>query len=222
MIKKAWIRIGVATLVLALAGALGWWLYKGNQKRVLQQDVLAQVQDATKRLREAIALIPAGPESRGPLEEHFAALKASVAKLQASDVALNPPLVFAADAYISDVHALARRQLATLAGREAVRADIGAINEHLRAAGTRSTEWIRQALPLKQRLEKSFFDFRLAAGGLEKSLRALRNSGKQMAAQVPAELVIVQQELFAAEKKLAELTAQVERQVEDAGRLAGR
>ena len=32
--------------------SLAAWLYKGNQRRVLQQDVLTLVQDATKRVRE--------------------------------------------------------------------------------------------------------------------------------------------------------------------------
>ena len=214
-----WIKTGAAALVLAIACALGWWAYQGKQKRVLQEDVLALVQNSTARLREAISLMPAGAEARAKLEAGFAAVKGSVEKLQASNVSLNPPLVYAADAYITDVQALLRRQLAMVAGREAVRADIDAINEHLRAAGKRSQEWFRQALPLRQRLDKSFFDYRLAAGGLDKSLRSLANSRKDLEAQVPAELLVGQKELFAARNKLLELTTQFEQQVEAAKRL---
>lgn len=222
MNSKSLIRIGVAALVLVLAGGLGWWAYKGNQKRALQQDVLATVQDSTARLREAIGLLPAGVEAKGKLEASFAAVRGGVEKLQASNVSLNPPLVYAADAYVTDVQALLRRQIAMLGGREAVRADIAAINEHLRAAGGRSPEWFRQALSLKQRLDKSNFDYRLASGGLDKSLRALLNSRKELESQVPAQLVIEAKELHAARNKLLEVSAQLEQQVEAASRVTGR
>ena len=42
------------------------------------------------------------------------------------------------------MEALLRRELALHAARDAVHVDIGDINNHLRAAGTRSQEWIRQ------------------------------------------------------------------------------
>jgi hypothetical protein len=222
MNRKSLIRIGIAVLVLVVACAAGWWAYQGKQKRMLQQDVLALVQDSTARLREAIGLLPAGVEARGKLEASFAAVKGGVEKLQASDVSLNPALVFAADAYVTDVQALLRRQLAALAAREAVRADIAAISEHLRAAGSRSQEWFRQALVLKQRLDKSHFEYRLAAGGLDKSLQSLRNSRRDLEAQVPPDLIVAHKELLAAQDRLLEQTKQVEQQFENASRVAGR
>jgi hypothetical protein len=45
-----------------------------------------------------------------------------------------------------------------------VHVDIGEINNHLRAAGTRSPEWIRQALALNQRLERVSSTTAFAAG----------------------------------------------------------
>jgi hypothetical protein len=222
MNSKSLIRIGIAVLVLAIASAAGWWAYQGKQKRVLQQDVLALVKDSTARLREAMGLLPAGVDARPKLEPGFAAVKANVEKLKASNVSLNPPLVYAADAYVTDVQALLRRQLDMAAGRDAVRADIAAINEHLKAAGSRSQEWFNRAVALKQRLDKSFFDYRLAAGGVDKSLRALIASRKELEAQVPADLLVELKELHAARDKLLEVNAQIERQFEAASRVAGR
>jgi hypothetical protein len=222
MNSNSLIRIGIAVLVLAIASAAGWWAYQGKQKRVLQQDVLALVKDSTARLREAMELLPAGADARARLEPGFAAAKAGVEKLKASNVSLNPPLVFAADAYIADVQALLRRQLDMAGGRDAVRADIGAINEHLKGAGGRSQEWFNRAVALKQRLDKSYFDYRLAAGGVDKSLRALIDSRKGLEAQVPADLLVELKELHAARDKLLEVNAQLERQFEAASRVAGR
>jgi hypothetical protein len=219
MTKHSWIKVGVGALVLAIACAVALWAYRGIQKRELQQEVVALVQDSTARLRDALGLLTAGAEARAKLEAHFTALEGSVAKTQALNASIYPALVQAADAYITDVHALLRRQLALHAGRDTVRVDIGEINNHLRAAGTRSPEWIRQALALNQRLEKSFFDYRFAAGGLEKSLSALEDTSRYLRSFVPAAVVIEEDLIAASEKRLLELSTQIGQQVENARKL---
>lgn len=222
MTRTSYIRFGIAAVVLAIALALTGWGYRAYKKRELQQDVLALVQDSTSRLREGLGLMTAGVEARARLESSFRALQASVEKLQAMDASLNPLLVQAAEAYITDVHAFLRRQLATHAGRDAVRTDVAEITEHIRAAGARSADWIRRALALKQRLEKNFFDYRFAAGGLEKSLRALRDTRKGLQTLFPASSVIEEDLLLAGEKQLLELSAQIAQQVENARKLPER
>jgi len=102
------------------------------------------------------------------------------------------------------VHALLRRELALHAGRDAVRVDIGEIENHLRAAGTRSQDWISQALALNQRLQKSFFNYRFAAGGLEKSLRSLVDTSVGLRNLVPAGVVIEQDLILADAEQLGE------------------
>ena len=219
MTRHSGIRVGVWALALAIACGVAWWAYKGMQKRELQRNVVALVQDSTARLREALRLLTAGAAAPAELEAHFSALEDSVGRTQALDASLHPALVQAAEAYVTDVHALLRRQLALYAGREAVRADIGAINNHLRAAGTRSPEWIRQALALNQRLEKSFFDYRFAAGGLEKSLSALEDTSRGLRIFVPASVVIEDDLIVAAEKRSLELSTLLEQQVGSARKL---
>lgn len=219
MTKHSWITVGVGALALAIACAVAWWVYRGIQKRELQHDVVALVQDSTARLREALGLLTADAEARTRLQAHLTTLEGSVAKTQTLDASIYPALVQAANAYVTDVHALLRRQLALHTGRDAVRAEIGEINNHLRAAGTRSPEWIPQALALNQRLERSFFDYRFAAGGLEKSLRALHDTSRRLRTFVPAAGVIEEDLIFAAEKRLLELSTQIEQQVENARKL---
>jgi hypothetical protein len=58
---------------------------------------------------------------------------------------LNPPLIRAADAYITDVHAFLRRQLEAHKSRDAVRVDVNELSDHVRSAGARSTGWINRA-----------------------------------------------------------------------------
>ena len=222
MTKSSALRFGIAAAVLAVALALAWWGYKSYKKSQLQRDVIALVQDSTSRLQEALGLMTAGIEVRGRLEASFAALQVSVEKLQAMDASLNPPLVRAADAYITDVHALLRRQLATHGGRDPVRADLTEIAEHMRSAAGRSEEWIRQALALKQRLEKNYFDYRFAAGGLEKSLLALHDTRKGLEPFIPPTLLIYASLISSAEKQLLEMSEQLKQQVENARKLPGR
>ena len=221
MTKSSYLRFGIAAAVLAVALALAlvWWGYKAYKKNELQQNVVVLVQDSTSRLQEALGLMTAGVEVRGRLEASFAALQVSVERLQAMDATLNPPLVRAAEAYLTDVHALLRRQLATHGGRDAVRADLTEIVAHMRSAGGRSEEWIRQALALKQRLEKNYFDYRFAAGGLEKSLLALHDTRKGLEPFIPPTLLIYASLISSAEKQLLEMSEQLKKQVENTRKL---
>jgi hypothetical protein len=221
MAKHSWSTVGVGALALAIAITVAWWAYRALQKRELQQEVVALVQDSTARLHETLGLLTAGPESRAKLEAHFTALEGSVGKTQALDRSLYPELVRAAHAYVTDVHALLRRELALHAGRDAVYGDIGDINSHLRAAGNRSPAWIHQALVLNQRLQRSFFDYRLAAGGLEKSLDSLGDTGPMLRTLVPATVVIEEEPVSTARKRLLELSTHMEQEVADARKLPG-
>jgi len=221
MTKHSWTTVSVGAVALALVCALGWWAYKETQKRQLQQNVVAVVQDSTTRLREAVGMLTTDAEARVKLEAHFSALEGSVGKVQRLNASINPALVQATEAYITDVHALLRRELALHAGRDAVRVDIGEIDNHLRAAGTRSQDWIHQALALNQRLQKSFFDYRFAAGGLEKSLRSLVDTSLGLRNLVPAGVVIEEDLILAAEQRLLELSTRMDQEVQNARKLPG-
>ena len=209
MTKHPRITIGIGALALAVVCALAWWAYKETQRRELQQDVVALVQDSTARLRETLDLLATGAESRAKLEAHFTALEGNVGQMHGLDASIYPALVQAADAYVTDVHALLRRELALHAGRDAVRVGIGQIDNHLRAVGTRKG------------LEKTFFDYRFAAGGLEKSLHSLVYTSLELRVFMPAAAVIEEDPILAAEKRLLQLSTQIEQEVGNARRLPG-
>jgi hypothetical protein len=219
MKKQYWIAVGV--LALAIVCALAWWGYREVKKRELQQEVAARAQDSTTRLRDALGVLGAGAEARAVLDAHSTALKEHVETMQAFDASLRPDLVRAADAYVTDVQALLRRQLAAHAGRDAIQRDIGEINEHLRGASTRTTAWFGEALALSKRLDKSSFDYRLAAGGIEKSLDALEESGQKLRAVLPSAVTVEKDLLVKAKHRLHELSAQIEQQAKNARKLPG-
>jgi hypothetical protein len=216
MTNRSWIAIGLA---LVVACALGWWAYKEVQRRELQRQVVSLAQDSTTRLREALGLLTAGAEARSTLEAHFAALEDSVRATEKLDRSLDSELISAAYAYVTDVHALLRRAIALHAGRDAVRSDIGAIQGHLRTAGTRSTEWIAQALALQQRLSASFLDYQLADGGLGKSLDSLHETSPKLGSFVPESAVIGKDELVAAAKQLYQQMTEIEPEIASAKKL---
>ena len=221
MTKRSRITIGVGALTLAVVCALALWVYKENQRRELQQAVVALVQDSTARLRDALELLTTGAESRAKLEGHFTALEGNVGKMHGLDASIYPALVQAAEAYVIDSHALLRRELALHAGREALRVDIGEIDKHLRTVGTRSQDWIQQALALNKGLETTFFDYRFAAGGLEKSLHSLVYTSLELRVFMPAGAVLEEDLILATEKRLLALSTQVEQEVKNARRLPG-
>ena len=219
MLKSGIVKPMAWALALVLVSGLGWWGYRAIKKSELQTAALALVQDSTVLLREALGLVAAGSEVRSRLESSYGELQKNVQKAQALDASLNPPLVRAADAYITDVHSFLRRQIDTHKSRDAVRVDMNELSDHLRSAGERSTGWIRRALELKQRLERDYFDYRFAAGGLDKSFGALRETRKAfdplaVRATVVDELLIIE-----AQERMKGATAQLDKEVEAARQL---
>ena len=219
MPKSGIVKALAWALALALALGIGWWAYRTVKKSELEKTTLQLVQDSTLLLREALGLVAAGPEVRSRLEASFASLQTSVQRVQKLDASLNPPLLRAADAYVTDVHAFLRRQIDTHKARDALRADMAEVSSHLRSAGERSSAWIGRALELKKRLEKDFFDYRFASGGLDKSFGALRETRKAFEplavnASVVDELLIIE-----AQERVKAASVQLANEIEKARQL---
>jgi len=211
--------IAIAVLALLAAASLAYWGYSAYQKRELQGVVVALVADATSRVRETLQLPQSGAEDLETLEGHFKALTAATQRLSGLDTWRDPPLSDGAEQYLGEVQALLRRQIAVRRGRDAVLADVSALAEHLLATRGRSSNWVGEAIARKQRLERDIFDYRLAAGGLEKSLKALPDARQRLAPLVAPMPLLEDRLLSDARARLSEATKQIEQRVAVAGEL---
>ncbi len=205
-------------LVLAALG-LAWWGYSGYKKRELQGAVVALVTEATARVRDALQARESGAGELERLEDHFKALGAATQRLAQLDIWRNPPLGDAAQQYVDEAHALLRRLVAVQRAGDAVRADVNALSAHIGAARGRSSDWIGEAVALKQQMDRDFFDYRMAEGGLQKSFQTLPNARRQLAPLI-APVPLMDDGPFAyARTRLTEASAQLARQVEAARKL---
>lgn len=213
------IAIATAAAVLVVLLALSYWGYAAYKKRELHGAVVALATDATSRARETLQLPESGAEVLETLEGHFKALAAATQRLSVLDTWRDPPLSDGAQQYLGEVQALLRRQIAVRRGRDAVLADVSALSEHLLATRGRSSNWVGEAVVRKQRLERDIFDYRLAAGGLEKSLKALPIAAQRLAPLV-APLPLLEDRLLSdARVRLSAATTQIEQRAAAAGEL---
>ena len=207
-----------AALLLVLLG-LAYWGYSGYKKRELHGTVVALAADATARLRDALQLRGSGAGELERLEGHFKALSAATHRLSGLESWRNAPLTDAAQQYLDEAQALLRRRIAVQRTRDAVLADVNSLSEHLHAARGRSGGWIRDAVALKQQLERDFFDYRLAEGGLQKSFQAMPNARRQLAPLIAPALLMEDGPFTDARNRLTNASAQLAQQVEAARKL---
>lgn len=208
-------RAAAAVLLLAIIG-IAYWAYSDYKKRQLQDAVLALVTDATAQVRGALQApdFHAGEPDR--LESHFKALGSATQRLSGLEGWRNAPLADAAQQYLDEAHALLRRLMALQRARDAALGGVNAITEHIRAARGRSSDWIRDAIALRQQMDRDYFDYRLAEGGLQKSLQTLPEARSRLAPLAAATPLIDDRPIAEARSRLTAQSAQLARQVEAA------
>ena len=211
-------RAAAAVLVLAALG-LAWWGYSAYKKRELQGAVVALVADATSRVRDALQVRESGAAELELLEGHFKTLTAATQRFSGLEPWRNPPLADAAQQYLDEAHALLRRRSAVQRSRDAVLADVTALSGHIHAARGRSSDWIREAVALKQQMDRDYFDYRLAEGGLQKSFQTLPNARRQLAPLIAPMPLMEDGPFVDARNRLTETSAQLAQQVEAARKL---
>jgi hypothetical protein len=205
----------IAAVLLLLAG-LTWWGYSAHKKREMQAAVVTLVTAATARARDALRAREPGAGAIERLEAHFKSLSEAAQRIAALDGWRDAPLSEAARQYVDEVHALVRRLIARERAREAVLGGTEAISGHLRAARGRSGDWIREAIALRQQLDRDYFDYRMAEGGLEKSLRTLPEARQRLAPLVAGTPLLEDVPIAEERNRLATESAGLVRQVEAA------
>ncbi|HEY6720274.1 MAG TPA: hypothetical protein VI363_01435 [Burkholderiales bacterium] len=182
---------GLAALVLA--SAFGYWGVSAYRKGQLQRTVSALVRDSNERLEAALAVETEASansaQTVGRLDEQAQEVDKHVIELHDLSASRNRPLVAAAEDYLLTVRQILREQAASHRYRVQVAASEEKLRNHMSTAGRRSGAWIDEAVRLKERLEKNYFDYRISVEALERLLASYPEARKKIAAQTGAPLL---------------------------------
>lgn len=174
MSKRTFLIIGA----LVVAAGLGWML----KRHVDRSAIVALVQDTGARLHEALAL-EAGPpaaESTQKLDGHAAAAEKNRTALKRLDAAGRQALMDAADDYLLTGQEILRRQAAAHRTRLLLAESLKVLRGHFRAdrgAGS----WVKEAVRLREQVEKHYGDYSIAAETFDKLLESLPASQAKVA-----------------------------------------
>jgi hypothetical protein len=207
--------LGLAALLLV--SALGYWGVGAYRKSQLHKAVAVLTRDSSERLGAALALNieSATPETVRKLDEHAQEVDRHVIELRDMSSSPDRPLAAAAEEYLLTVRQILREQAASHRYGIQVVAASEKLREHMRGAARRSKGWIDEAVRGKDRLEKSYFDYRVSAEALERLLASYPSTRKKMAAQLPLPLLddetveAARKRALAASKRLAANVEQV-------------
>ena len=130
-----------------------------------------------------------GQQTVSRLDEQALEVDRHVMELHDMGAGPNRALVAAADDYLLTVRQILRQQAASHRYRLQVAASEDALREHMRAAGRRSGTWIDEAVRMKDRLERNYFDYRVSAEALGRLLAAYPDSRKKLVAQLGSPLL---------------------------------
>ncbi|MGH8737533.1 MAG: hypothetical protein ACREVC_09260 [Burkholderiales bacterium] len=182
---------GIAAALVLVAGLGAWWGYAGYRQRSLQQAVVPQLQAADARLRAALgaALEPdpaQAEQAAAQLDATAQEIEARLAALRALDAAPDRARVASAEEAMDDAAAIVRRQAAVIRAGLAFAEARDALEAHMRGARSRSGGWVSEAIELKRKMGKAYFDYRLALDALAARLGDVPD--QDLAAQVRARI----------------------------------
>jgi hypothetical protein len=192
-LSKALTWGAVAVAILA-AGLVGWQGYKSYRQYSLRQSVVPQIQAAEARLREALAatLEPSPAQAAqaaraaAKLEATAREIEAHLAELRALDAGSEPAQVASAEEALDNAAAILRGQASVIRTGLAFAQARYALKAHMRGAQTRRSTWVSQAIVLKGKMEKAYFDYKFALDRLKGRLVDVRD--KALAAQLRANI----------------------------------
>ena len=214
----------LAVAVLLFASALGYWGVSVYRKGQQHKAVGALVGDASRRLESALALeteasAASSQQTVGKLDDQAQEVDRHVMELHDMSVGPNRELFAAADDYLLTVRQILRQQAASHRYRVQVAASDTALRQHMGAAGQRSGAWINEAVRMKDRLERNYFDYRVSAEALDRLLAAYPASRKKLVAQLGMPL-LAEEAVEDARRRSAATLKRVSASVEQARQLA--
>jgi hypothetical protein len=182
---------GAAALAVVVAALGGWWGYSSYRVHSLRQAVVPQVQAADAKLREALgAALEPDPAQAGQaaaaLEAMAQDIEGRLAGLRALDAAPDPTRVASAEETLDNAAALVRAQVSVVRTGLGFAQARAALRAHMRGVGTRGGAWVSEAIELKRRLDKAYFDYKFALDALKARLGDVPDAA--LAAQVRARI----------------------------------
>lgn len=174
---------GVGLAALALFLALAYWGYRTYAKSQLQKAVVELVKDSSDRLQAGFG-IEAGAASVAKIDDLAQEVDKHVIELNRLSTSSGRALVDAAEEYLLTIRQILRSLAASQRYRAQVIARNSALRDHMRSSGRRSRAWIDEAVRLKDRLEKDYFDYRLSSETLGRLLESLPEARRKLALHV--------------------------------------
>ena len=169
-----------AVVIAALVLAVGTWIAWDKYSR--RNHVVKMVHDAATRLHTVLQAQASG-DSKIDLEAHATALEGYSSTLKRMNTSSFTPLADAADDYLVTAREIARRAVEMQRARTAVDASLGALSTHIKA-DRGAASWPAEAARLKQPLDKSFRDYRIAVESYRTLLASLPASQVKVAQYV--------------------------------------
>ncbi|MBI3043144.1 MAG: hypothetical protein HYY78_10005 [Betaproteobacteria bacterium] len=187
--------IAIVAAALVVAAALGYWGYSSHKKKLeLQRSVVALMADTSVRLRDALGIeIAHRATDRAmfikKLDEHAAAADHNLQALKRLGSAPGQALVDAADDYLLTTREILKKQLDAHRYRLLLADSSQALLDHMRA-DNRTGAWIQEAVKAKERVNKDYRGYSLAAGALDKLLDSFAASQAKIVPHVAPAAII--------------------------------
>jgi hypothetical protein len=170
-----------ALAIVALIAIGTYFTYSVHQKRVQQQAIADMVGQATAQLGDVL--------SKGASTAHVSEMEAIVEALGALKTGRDRPLAEAAELYLFSARAIVQRVADRARNSEqAVRAR-QALAGHM-GGRSRGESWIRDAVELKRRAERAYFDLDVSLKALLDLLMNLPDNQKPLTSRIDPALVL--------------------------------
>jgi hypothetical protein len=185
------IRTGAAALAaLVIASAAGYWTWTEHKKRELRRNVAALVQDTSARLREALqARASLDSAALRKLDADAGAIDGRAGELRRMRASPDRTLVYAAEEYALNARQLLRNLAQAHRQRQRLAESMKLLSHHMNYANRRASNWHREALRLKDGLDRNYSDYSRAVEALGRELDAYPETHAKLAAQVGASLL---------------------------------
>jgi hypothetical protein len=168
----------IAIAVTVLVAVAGYGLYRGYQKRMVHNNVVAWLLDAGKRLQTALSQAPGASVSADELaviqslDAHVDAVARNLAALRELNAAGQRPLVDDTDHFLLAVREILRQHAASRRHRHFTAVGLQELWAHMGSRYAQGAGWSTEAVRRKDLLEREYFHYRNTTDALTRLLES--------------------------------------------------